>query len=212
MSRQFFAIQLEDYSLKNVLPLTKTYYGTLDQSGAVIDHLAADPVTAKKYASTIGALKEYKKGHLGVTHTIAGKKLRLLMPLGLLHETIILEQNASWHFDNGAYNHRVRADFMDIHQVTLVDGDMFLRCMRPCYEGLQYQGSKGDWVDMPNSHNGFPYIFATETGWHYMRLYTLEQVEMTAEPCLVRMRDSCHISHHEACNDLFGGREVSNEE
>ena len=206
MRKQFFGIQLEDYSLPEGVPMPKTYFGTLDQIGVVIDHLAADPVTAAKYASTIIAFRDYKNGHLGVTHTIAGQTMRLLTPVGFVHETMILEQNAEWYFNNGVYSHRVHADFMDLHQVLLIDGDMFLRCVRPCYEGLRYEDPCEGWTAMPACHYGFPYIYAAEPGWHYMRLYTLEQVETTAQPCLVRMHDSCHVSHHEACNDLFGGR------
>ena len=205
MNKQFYSIQLEDYSLKSVLPLTKTYYGTLNQIGVVIDCLAADPDTAARYASTIGAYKEYKKGHLGVTHTIAGKRMRLLTPVNLVHETIILEQNVEWYFNNGVYQYPVRADFVDLHQVLLNDGDMYLRCVRPCYEGLRFDDPYEGWTNVPACHYGFPYIYKAEPGWHYMRLYTLEQVEMTAEPCLVRMHDARHVSHHEACNDLFGG-------
>lgn len=208
MTKQFYSIQLEDFSLKSVLLLTKTYYGTLDQIGVVIDCLAADPDTAARYASTIGAYKEYKNGHLGVTHTIAGKRMRLLTPVNLVHETIILEQNVEWYFNNGVYQYPVRADFVDLHQVLLNDGDMNLRCVRPCYEGLRFDDPYEGWTNVPACHYGFPYIYKAEPGWHYMQLYTLEQVEMTAEPCLVRMHDARHVSHHEACNDLFGGHRV----
>lgn len=206
MNRQYYSIQFEDYSVKCAIPLTKTYYGTLDQIGVVIDCLAADPETATKYASTIGAFGEYKNGHLGVTHTIAGKKLRLLTPVNLIHKTLLLEQDVEWYFNNGVYKYPVRASFVDLHQVLLNDGDMYLRCVRPCYEGLQYEDPYEGWISMPDCHYGFPYIYKAEPGWHYMCLYTLEQVEMTPEPCLVRMHDIRHVSHHEACNDLFGGQ------
>ena len=38
MSKQFFGIQFEDYSLPEGLPMPKTYYGTLHQIKAVMDY------------------------------------------------------------------------------------------------------------------------------------------------------------------------------
>ena len=207
MSKQFFGIQFEDYSLPEGLPMPKTYYGTLHQIKAVIDHLAADPSTAAKYASTIQAFKAYTEGFLGATHEmISGQRLRLLTPVRMIHETMIVQENPQWYFSNGVYSHQVCADYMSLHQVLLKDDDMFLRCVRPFYQGLRYDDPYEGWTTMPACHYGFPYIYDTAPGYHYMRLYTLEQVELSAEPCLIRMHDSCHVSHHEAGNDLFGGR------
>lgn len=42
MSEQFFAMQLEDHSLPEMLHFLKTYYGTLNQIGEFIAHLAAE--------------------------------------------------------------------------------------------------------------------------------------------------------------------------
>ena len=212
MREQHFAIQLEDYSLPAILPFPKTYYGTLPQISALMDCLAADPNTAIRFASTIQAFEAYKKGYWGAVHTVSGQTLRLLTPVELICETTVLHQNVEWDFDNGPYNHRVRADLVDLHQVLLQDGDMYLRCVRPCYEGLQYEDPCEGWTSMPACNYGFPYMYEAEPGWHYARLYTLEQVEVSAAPCLIRMHDSCYVSHHEACNDLFGGREVPHEE
>ena len=212
MSEQHFAIQLEDYSLPDILPFPKTYYGTLPQIGALMDCLVADPDTAIRFASTIRAFNDYKAGHLGAVHEVCGRTFRLLTPVNQIHETVILDQNVQWDFENGAYHHRVRADFVDLHQVLLQDGDMYLRVVRPCYEGLQYEDAYERWTSMPACNYGFPYMYEAEPGWHYARLYTLEQVEVSAAPCLIRMHDSCYVSHHEACNDLFGGREVHHEE
>ena len=212
MSEQHFAIQLEDYSLPAILPFPKTYYGTLSQIGALMDCLAADPDTAIRFASTIRAFNDYKAGHLGAVHEVCGRTFRLLTPVNLIRETVILDQNVQWDFENGAYNHRVRAGFVDLHQVLLQDGDMYLRCVRPCYENLMYEDPYEGWTSMPACNYGFPYMYEAEPGWHYARLYTLEQVEVSAAPCLIRMHDTCYVSHHEACNDLFGGREVPHEE
>lgn len=206
MSKQFFGIQFEDYSLPEGLPMPKTYYGTLHQIKAVMDDLAADPITAAKYASTIQAFEEYTEGFLGATHEISGQRLSLLTPVQLIHETMIVEENAQWYFNNGVYQHLVRAECMYLHQVLLRDGDMYLRCVRPSYAKVQYDNPYEGWTSMPPCHYGFPYMYVVENGWHSMRLYTLEQVELSAEPCLIRMHDACHVSHHVAGNDLFGGR------
>lgn len=206
MNEQHFEIQLEDYSIPEILPFPKKYFGTLSQIGEVMECLAADPVMSIKYATTISAFEDYKNGNLGAVHTISGQTLRLLTPVNLIHETVILEQDAEWDFDNGAYHHRVHADFMDLHQVLLQDGEIYIRAMRPCYEGLRYEDPCEGWTSMPACHYGFPYIYAAAPGWHYMRLYTLEQVELSAGPCLARMHNARYVSHHEAGNDLFGGR------
>lgn len=107
MSEQHFAIQLEDYSLPAILPFPKTYYGTLPQIGALMDCLAADPDTAIRFASTIRAFNDYKAGHLGAVHEVCGRTFRLLSPVNLIHETVILDQDVEWDFENGAYHHRV---------------------------------------------------------------------------------------------------------
>lgn len=206
MSKQFFAIQLEDYTLPSYLPFPKTYYGTLEQIDALIRCLDADPATAIRFASTICAFEHYKKGQLDVMHTISCQAVQLLTPVQMIHETMIVQENPQWYFSNGVYSHQVRADYMSLHQVLLKDGDMFLRCVRPFYQGLQYDDPYEGWTTMPACHYGFPYIYDTAPGYHHMRLYTLEQVELSAEPCLIRMYDACHVSHHEAGNDLFGGR------
>ena len=38
MNEQFFEIQLEDYSIPEILPFPKKYYGTLNQVGELIKH------------------------------------------------------------------------------------------------------------------------------------------------------------------------------
>lgn len=206
MSEQFYKMQLEDYSIPEFLPCPKTYYGTLEQIEAVIKQLAANPATATKYASTIQAFDDFKNGNVEAVHTIMGQTMRLLTPVTCIHETGILEQDVQWYFSNGVYSHRVHADFVDLHQVLLVDGDLFVRVVRPCYEGIRYEDPYEGWTSMPACHYGFPGIYATAPGWHYMRLYVVEQIAMSVEPCLIRMNDAYHVSHYEACNDLFGGR------
>ena len=62
MNEQYFEIQLEDYSIPEILPFPKKYYGTLNQIGELIKHLAADPATSIKYATTISAFEDYKNG------------------------------------------------------------------------------------------------------------------------------------------------------
>ena len=211
MSDQFFKMQLEDYSIPEFLPCPKTYYGTLEQIEAVINQLAADPATATKYASTIQAFADFKNGNAESVHTIMGQTMRLLTPVTCIHETVILEQDVQWYFSNGVYSHRVHADFVDLHQALLVDGDLFIRVVKPCYEGIRYEDPYEGWISMPACHYGFPGIYTTAPGWHYMRLYVTEQIAMSVEPCLIRMNDAYHVSHYEACNDLFGGR-VSKED
>lgn len=206
MGKQFYAIQLEDYSLKNIFPVTKTYYGTLDQIGEVIDHLATDMAMSIKYSSTIYSFHSFLCGNTEAVHIVAGETMRLLTPVTLHFETTIILQNPEWQFNNGAHNYCLRADLVNMHQVLLQDGDMYLRCARPCYEGLQYRNPCEDWADLPDELNGFPYIYARDSNWHCLRLYVMEQVETEPDPCMIRMKDSGFICHHEACNDLFGGR------
>lgn len=204
MSKLYYVIQLEDYPLSKVGLFPKTYYGTMENISELIECLAADPAAAWKYRSTIRAFRSYQNGDYFATHTIAGRNERLLTPVKCIHETLILQQNANWHFYNGVYSMNVRADLVDIHQVLLKHEDMYLRCVRPCYENLQFEDPWEGWKAVPNCHHGFPHICATEEGWHYMRLFTLEQVEVEPEPCLARMNDACHVSHREACDDIFG--------
>lgn len=205
MSKLYYAIQLEDYSLAKVAVFPKTYYGTKADIAALIDCLAADPSASLRYMSTIRAFRSYQNGNLFATHTIAGRTERLLTPVKCIHETLILQNNADWHFYNGAYNLKVHADFVTVHQVLLKQDDMYLRCIRPCYEKLQIKDSCERWKVVPNCHHGFPHICAVDEGRHCMRLYTLEQVEESPEPCMARMNDACYISHHDACDDIFGG-------
>lgn len=212
MSEQFFAMQLEDHSLPEMLYFPKTYYGTLNQIGEFIAHLAADPDTAVKYATTIRAYEDYRNGNLGAVHMIHGQPLRLLTPVNLVFETVILEQDVEWDFDNGVHQFRVRADFVDLHQVLLQDGELYIRAVRPCYEGIQFENPIDGWTTMPACHYGFPHIYAVAPSWHYSRLYTTEQLEMSAQPCLARMQDFCYVTHHEACNDLFGGARGTKQE
>ena len=206
MSKPYYAIQLEDYTLPSYLPFPKTYYGTLEQIDALIRCLDADPATAIRFASTICAFEHFQKGQLDAMHTISNQTVRLLTPVQLIHETMIVEDNAQWYFNNGVYQHLVGVECMHLHQVLLRDGDMYLRCVRPSYAKVRYDDPYEGWTSMPPCHYGFPYLYVVENGWHSMRLYTLEQVELSAEPCLIRMHDACHVSHHEAGNDLFGGR------
>ena len=91
MSEQFYKTQFEDFSIPENLPCPKTYYGTLEQIGAVIEQLAADPAMATKYASTIQAFADFKNGNAEAVHTIMGQQLRLLTPVTCIHETVILD-------------------------------------------------------------------------------------------------------------------------
>ncbi len=102
MSKQYYAIQLEDYTLPSYLPFPKTYYGTLEQIDALIRCLDANPATAIRFASTICAFEHFKKGQLDAMHTISCQAVQLLTPVQFIHETMIVEENAQWYFTTGS--------------------------------------------------------------------------------------------------------------
>ncbi len=204
MRMLYYAIQLEDYSMAKVAMFPKTFYGTMSNIYALIRRLSADPVASLKYQGTIRAFHSYEKGNYSVTHTIAGKTERLLTPVDCIHNTMILQENAEWHFYNGAFDLNLRADFVTIHQVLLRQEDMYLRCARSRFENLQVEDATG-WKAVPNCHHGFPHICDISNGSFCLRLYTLEQVENRAEPCVEQMNDARYVSHHDACDEIFGG-------
>ena len=203
-NKLYFAIQLEDRSVSKAGAVPKTYFGTKKDIAALIDCLAADPEASIKYSSTIRAFRAYSSGNFFATHTIADRHGRLLKPVKCVHETQVLQENAQWHFRNGLYDVNLRADLADVQQILLKSDGMYLRCIRPCYEKLQVEAPKAGWKDVPG-HQGFPYICETEEGWHYMRLFTMEQADGDPEACLARMNDTCYISHRAACDDILGG-------
>ena len=121
MSKPYYAIQLEDYTLPSYLPFPKTYYGTLEQIDALIRCLDADPATAIRFASTICAFEHFQKGQLDAMHTISNQTVRLLTPVQLIHETMIVEDNAQWYFNNGVYQHLVGVSLLALFkQIVLL--------------------------------------------------------------------------------------------
>lgn len=203
---QYYEIKLEDYSTQDACA-TKSYYGTLDDIGGLILALTEHEWTAENYASTIHAFEEFMDGNHAATHVIADTKLRLLTPVKVLCASEILHCNAKWsYYIDGDTKMHMQAQLLDATQVILQDGDQYIRCIRPCFEEVQYRDRLLGWCSVRTSYSGFPNIFCDfpEENALNMRLFVPEQVSNTLEDCVFEMGSLYHMNLTRACEDLLG--------
>ncbi len=204
---QYYEIKLEDYSDIDNPTAIKSYYGTLEDIGDLILALTENDWTAENYASTIQAFEEFLDGEMAATHIIAGNEIRLLTPVKVLKQETILQWDAQWTYyaDEHTATH-MQAQFLDAQQLLLQDGDLYIRCIRPCFENVQYLHPQHGWCNFGTVCSGFPYIYHEfpEANAMNLRLFVPEQISASFEDCMFEIGFLNHINLTRACEDMVG--------
>jgi hypothetical protein len=207
MSKPYYVIQLEDYTLPSYLPFPKTYYGTLDQIRQLIYLLASEEWTREYYTSTISAMDSFDFGNLAAVHDVAGHMERLLTPVGELCRSTYLCGGAQWYYtDQYGCALPAKAELVDVEQVLLQDGDRYLRCGKFRFEGLSNAMPMNGWDLHDGYCEGLPNMGQYfEPGAIQMRLFVLEQEYANETTARKDMATEGLLDYSRVSGELFSG-------
>lgn len=207
MSKPYYVIQLEDYTLPSYLPFPKTYYGTLDQIRQPIYLLSSEEWTREYYTSTISAMDSFDFGNLAAVHDVAGRKERLLTPVGELCRSAYLCGGAQWYYtDQYGCALPAKAELVDVEQVLLQDGDRYLRCGKFRFEGLSNAMPMNGWDLHDGYCEGLPNMGQYfEPGAIQMRLFVLEQEYANETTARKDMATEGLLDYSCVSGELFSG-------
>lgn len=207
MSKPYYVIQLEDYTLPSYLPFSKTYYGTLDQIRQLIYLLASEEWTREYYTSTISAMDSFDFGNLAAVHDVAGHMERLLPPVGDLCRSAYLCGGAQWYYtDQYGCALPAKAELVDVEQVLLQDGDRYLRCGKFRFEGLSNAMPMNGWDLHDGYCEGLPNMGQYfEPGAIQMRLFVLEQEYANETTARKDMATEGLLDYSRVSGELFSG-------
>jgi hypothetical protein len=207
MSKPYYVIQLEDYTLPSYLPFPKTYYGTLDQIRQLIYLLASEEWTREYYTSTISAMDSFDFGNLAAVHDVAGHMERLLTPVGELCRSAYLCGGAQWYYtDQYGCALPAKAELVDVEQVLLQDGDRYLRCGKFRFEGLSNAMPMNGWDLHDGYCEGLPNMGQYfEPGAIQMRLFVLEQEYANETTARKDMATEGLLDYSRVSGELFSG-------
>lgn len=194
--KHLYEIRLEDYSFPRHSSAIKSYYGTWDDIGNLINHLNGDTNTRVRYRETIEGVQNYDEAQVPV-HNVAGHILPVLTPVQEVSrfETQLTDQH--WFYRaHGDEVYPCKADTLDICQILVHTGSDYVRCLRVqtynlriCYHGL-------GWIHPNDMVKGFPGIITPEDNRHTMNLfaplqhYTLDKLtQATADLTGISMTD-----------------------
>lgn len=206
MHDQIYEIKLEDYA--SCAPgAIKRYYGTMKDIGGLIDRLRENETCANSYATTIRAFDACMDGEIGATHIVAGEKIRLLTPVRLIKKASILLCDPYWTYemDEQSKTH-MRAQLMDAEEILIEDGGLFRRCIRPCFQHVQFLQPDKGWCDFGSVCTCFPFMaqsFPSADAFNF-RLFVHEQSSESIEDCLFSFGYPDHVNFKDVCGEMFG--------
>ncbi len=185
-------------------PVVRTYCGTIDEIGHLIDCLNRDEWSRNYYASTIAAWENWQQGDKMALHHVGANIEPLLIPAREMCRSAYLLDEAQWSYtDKFGCTMLASADTVDVHQVLLYRGHFF-RFARYQFGGLCRVHSDHGWVDYQVDDGGVPgMICQADNGEILSRLYVLVD-EFTAYQKGVDAMQSDHsIDYNKISQELF---------
>ena len=169
-NKQFYEINLEDYSFPRHASAVKSYYGTMDDIINLMVHLADNDWTRTRYQEAIDAAEFYDLDN-EIIHTVAGQVLPILTPVEEVARFETQLTNRSWYYTayNGA-TYPCWAEHLDVCQTLIRTGDGYLRCLRASVSGLNICHHGTGWTTPGSAIKGFPGAVTWDGEHHTMNL------------------------------------------
>ena len=94
---QIFELTLEDYACPRYLPVSKSYYGSMDEMVDFMIRLEDNPATGARYKETLDAAEYYDLDN-DMTHTVAGQTLPIFVPVAEVSRLETTREDVRWEY------------------------------------------------------------------------------------------------------------------
>ncbi|MBO5323783.1 MAG: hypothetical protein J6A88_06765 [Oscillospiraceae bacterium] len=184
--------------------VVRTYCGTLEEIGKLINSLDQNEWNRHYYESTIAAWEAWQEGDKMALHHVGANVEPLLIPAKELCRSAYLLDEAQWSYtDKFGCTMLASADTADVHQVLLYRG-RFFRFARYQFGGLCRVHSDNGWVDYQVDDGGVPgMIYKTENGEIHSRLYMLVDEFSTYQAGVDAMQSDYSIDYNKISQEIF---------
>ena len=184
--------------------VVRTYCGTLEEIGKLINSLDQNEWNRHYYESTIAAWEAWQAGDKMALHHVGANVEPLLIPAKELCRSAYLLDEAQWSYtDKFGCTMLASADTADVHQVLLYRGHFF-RFARYQFGGLCRVHSDHGWVDYQVDDGGVPgMICQADNGEILSRLYVLVDEFTAYQKGLDAMQSDQSIDYGRISQELF---------
>ena len=188
MIDKYYIIKLDLMLHPENKPVVRTYCGTIDEIGHLIDCLDRDEWSRNYYASTIAAWENWQQGDKMALHHVGADVVPLLIPAKEMCRSAYLLDEAQWSYtDKFGCTMLASADTADVHQVLLYRGHFF-RFARYQFGGLCRVHSDHGWVDYQVDDGGVPGMICRPTMERFFRGFmcwwmSLAPIKLAWTPC-----------------------------
>lgn len=205
MIDKYYIIKIELMLHPEDKPVVRTYCGTIDEIGHLIDCLDRDERSRNYYASTIAAWENWQQGDKVALHHVGTSVEPLLIPAREMCRSAFLLDEAEWNYvDKFGCTMLASADTADVHQVLLYRGYRYLRFARYHFSGLCRVHSDHGWVDYEVDDGGVPgMIYRTDDGEIHSWLYVLVDEFSSYHAGEEALRDNQQIDYSRISEELF---------
>ncbi len=181
---QYYALLMDDHSTPGYVSADKPYFGTLQDIQSLMTNLNDN------YSETKEAFAAFLNGNVQVTHVIAFNQIPLLTPVSVCYERSYTLAEQQWeHINTWGYPYLMKADSINITQIVLKHEEKWYRCIRACFQNLQYGSVVGGWIPVKNRFWGLPGILDVQESENGIitlcnRLYIVEKAFATKQDAL----------------------------
>lgn len=206
-----YCLMLDDYSKPAFCSFDKCYFGDISMIASLVDDLKEDEQCAEYHVQLIKAFKEYRAGNTAVTHNVAYKDVLLPDQVLVYDKTIIkTDCNMLKHINTWDYSYYLKYEKAESEHIWIQYNGSYLRCVKACFEKLQYSDSNNENIDKFISIKftmGFPYIISFFDETLSNKLYVVEKFFKNEDELfcdLENFKDKPDPLFTEIFNDIFG--------
>ncbi len=205
LMEEYYIIKLELMLHPEDRVIARTYCGTLDAIGNLIEKLDEDEWTRNFYASTLAAWEEWQKGDREALHQIGRSVVPLLTPAKEVCCSAYLLDEAEWDYtDKYGCTMLAYANSVDVHETLVYSEYRYLRFARYKFSGLSRVHSDKGWVDYHIDDGGVPgMIYEDDDGKVNSWLYVFVDDFDSYRNGVAVMRDDKCIDYGRISADLF---------
>ena len=203
----YYGMQMDSMVMPEEDFAIKQFFGTLEQVDDLLAEIDKDALWRDYYASTIAAWEAYQSGDEFAMHYAGGQVERFLKPVVEVCRSAFLLEKPEWIYQNkcGCLL-RARADVVGVHQVVLWDGNIFIRCARYGFEGLERAHSDRGWIPYDGTSCGVPCMIDSHgTGDAYSRLFVVEETYDNLDAAKWDIQQGNKLNYEQVSRELFSG-------
>lgn len=205
MSEHYYRLLLDDWSLPGFVSGGKSYYGTLEQIGALIMTMKEDMRNEYTFLRLKSAYERFMAGERNVTHCVAYNEVPFLVPAKVLGIAESILTDHQWdHLNTWDCIYQMKCDCAESQHIWLSCQGEYNRCIQTNFANLFYDKAyrvEHPWI------GGFPHQIEVEENVVSSRLFVVEkEFENEAELMLdqAAFQVSPDVNFTEVMNDVFG--------